>query len=145
MTQPAHSYTSSRAHTQTQPSHQNHYSHFSDSSYIDLPTLESLGHSGSSGTANVGLSSGPYGQSIGVGLGTSSRSSAGTNSLYGTSSGLGNAYDSGANDLLRGVSRSTSNSNTAYGTTSSGLSNAFDTGTSEREMREHLLRGMGRR
>ncbi|KAH8778200.1 hypothetical protein BGZ57DRAFT_757746 [Hyaloscypha finlandica] len=137
MAQPASSYTSSRAHSQAQPSHQNHYSHFSDSSYIDLPTLESLGHSGSSGTTNVSLSGGPYGQSIGVGLGTS-RTSASTNSLYGTSSGISNAYDSGTNDLLRGVSRSTSN-NTAYGTTSSGLSNAFDAGT------EHLLRGMGRR
>jgi hypothetical protein len=137
MAQPATSYTTSRAHSQAQPSHQNHYSHFPDSSYIDLPTLESLGHSGSSGTTNVSLSGGPYGQSIGVGLGTS-RTSASTNSLYGTSSGLSNAYDSGTNDLLRGVSRSTSN-NTAYGTTSSGLSNAFDTGA------EHLLRGMGRR
>jgi hypothetical protein len=137
MAQPTSSYTSSRAHSQAQPSHQNHYSHFSDSSYIDLPTLESLGHSGSSGTTNVSLSGGPYGQSIGVGLGTS-RTSASTNSLYGTSSGISNAYDSGTNDLLRGVSRSTSN-NTAYGTTSSGLSNAFDAGT------EHLLRGMGRR
>jgi len=142
MAQPAPSYTSSRTHSQTQPPHQNHYSHFSDSSYIDLPTLESLGHSGSSGTTNVSLSGGPYGQSISVGLGAS-RSSASTNSLYGTSPGLSNAYDSGTNDLLRGVSRSASNSNTGYGTTSSGLSNAFDTDTAE--MREHLLRGMGRR
>jgi hypothetical protein len=135
MAQPPSSFTSSRAHSQPQPSHQNHYSHFSDSSFIDLPTLESLGHSGSSNTTNVSLSGGPYGQPIGVGLGTS-RTSASTNSLYGTSSGLSNTYDSGTNDLLRGVSRSASN-NTAYGTTSSGLSNAFDT--------EHLLRGMGRR
>ncbi|KAE9376802.1 hypothetical protein N431DRAFT_436040 [Stipitochalara longipes BDJ] len=134
MAQPSPAYTSSRAHSQTQPSHQNQYSHFSDSSYIDLPTLESLGHSGSSGTTNVSLSGGAYGQSIGVGLGAS-RSSASTNSLYGTSSNLSNAYDSGTSDLYRGVSRAASN-NTAYGTTSSGLSNAFD---------EHLLRGMGRR
>ncbi|PMD48669.1 hypothetical protein L207DRAFT_413619 [Hyaloscypha variabilis F] len=134
MAQPSPAYTSSRAHSQTQPSHQNQYSHFSDSSYIDLPTLESLGHSGSSGTTNVSLSGGAYGQSIGVGLGAS-RSSAGTNSLYGTSSSLTNAYDSGTSDLYRGVSRAASN-NTAYGTASSGLSNAFD---------EHLLRGMGRR
>lgn len=133
VTQAAPSYTSSRAHSQTQPPQQNHYGHFSDSSYIDLPTLESLGHSGSSGTTNVSLSGGPYGQSIGL---AASRSSANTNSLYGTSSGLSNAYDSGTNDLLRGVSRSTSNNNTAYGSTSSGLSNAFD---------PDLLRSMGRR
>jgi len=143
MAQPSPSYTSSRAHPQTQSSHQNHYNHFSDSSYIDLPTLESLGHSGSSGTTNVSLSGGgPYGQSIGVGLGTS-RSSVTTNSLYGTSAGLSNAYDSGTNDLLRSVARSASNSNAGYSTTSSGLTNAFDTGTNE--IRDHLLRGMGRR
>jgi hypothetical protein len=145
MAQPAPSYTSSRTHPQTQPAHQNHYNHFSDSSYIDLPTLESLGHSGSSGNASVGLGAGGYGQGLGaVGLvGGSSRSSATSNSLYGTSaSGLG-SYDTGANDLLRGVSRS-GNSTTAYGTSSSGLGSYDTSGTSEHEMRERLLRGLGR-
>ncbi|KAE8443344.1 hypothetical protein EG329_001987 [Mollisiaceae sp. DMI_Dod_QoI] len=137
MTQPT-----SRSHTQSQPSHQNHYSQFSDSSYIDLPTLESLGHAGNSSNQNVGLNTGGYGQGMGVGLGTS-RSSASSNTLYGSSSGLNSAFDTGA-DLLRGVSRSGPHANSAYGTTSSGLSNAFDTGTSENEMRERLLRGLRR-
>ncbi|CZR70144.1 uncharacterized protein PAC_20045 [Phialocephala subalpina] len=144
MAQPSPSYTTSRSHSQTQPSHQNHYSHFSDSSYIDLPTLESLGHAGSSSNQNVGLSAGGYGQGMGVGLGAS-RSSASSNTLYGSSSGLNSAFDTGTNDLLRGVSRSGAHANSAYGTTSSGLSNAFDTGSSEDQLRERLLRGMQRR
>ncbi|KAF8858135.1 hypothetical protein BDZ45DRAFT_704915 [Acephala macrosclerotiorum] len=114
MAQPSPSYTTSRSHTQTQPSHQNHYSHFSDSSYIDLPTLESLGHTGSSSNQNVGLSTGGYGQGMGVGLGTS-RSSASSNTLYGSSSGLNSAFDTGTNDLLRGVSRSGTHANSTYG------------------------------
>jgi hypothetical protein len=143
MTQPSSSYTASRSHPQAQPSHQNHYSHFSDSTYIDLPTLESLGHSGS--TTSVNLSTGGYGQGIGVALGTSSRSPASSNTLYGSSSGLNAAFDTNANNLLRGVSRPTSHTNSPYGATSSGLGNTFDTtGTTENEMRERLLRGMGR-
>ena len=142
------------AHTITQPSPsfsarpqtqaQSHYNHFPDSSYIDLPTLESLGHSGSGGNTSVSMSASGYGQSIGVGIGSGTRP--GSNSLYGTTSGLSNhglsnAFDMGTNDLLR-VSRS--GSNTAYGTTS-GLGNTFETGTSELEARERLLRGLGRR
>jgi hypothetical protein len=158
MAQPSASYSSARSQTQTQPSQQNHYSHFStDSSYIDLPTLESLGHSGSSATS-VGLATQGFGQqSLGVGLGSSARSTASTNSnslygtssatnnsLYGTSSGLNNAFDTTTSDLLRGVSRS-SNANTGYGSTSSGLSNAYHSSTSEHELQERLLRGLGRR
>jgi hypothetical protein len=68
-----------------------------------------------------------------------SRSSGSTSSLYGTSSGLNNAFDTtvgGANDLLR-VSRGG-----AYGSTG-----AYDTtgAASEHDLREKLLRNMGRR
>jgi hypothetical protein len=145
MAQPTPSYTASRSHSQTQQnSHQNPYGHFSDSSYIDLPTLESLGHAGGSSNSSVGLSTG-YGQGMSVGLGNTSRSAAtNSNSLYGSSSGLSNAFDTRTNDLLQGVSRSASHSNTAYGSTSSGLSNTFDTG-SEHDMRDRLMRGLGRR
>ena len=120
-------------HTQTQASHQSHYGHFPDTSYVDLPTLESLGHSGG-GTSNT-LSAGGYGQQgLGVGLGASSSSTrSSSHGIYGTSSGLGNAFDTGTNDLIRGVSRGSSNS--VYGT--SGLQ-SFDT---EQEMRERLMRG----
>ncbi|KAH7330072.1 hypothetical protein BKA65DRAFT_404710 [Rhexocercosporidium sp. MPI-PUGE-AT-0058] len=160
--QPSPAYTTSRSHSQSQPSHQSHYNHFSDSSYIDLPTLESLGHSGSAGNTGVGLSNntygttGGFGQGIAVGLGNS-RSSASSNSLYGSTSGLSNPYDAGANDLLRGVGVSRSGSNSggtaygssssggaAYGTSSSRLSNSFDP-TNQDDMREQLLRGYGRR
>ncbi|KAF4631549.1 hypothetical protein G7Y89_g6589 [Cudoniella acicularis] len=152
MTQPTTSYSNSRSHTQqSQAAPQNHYSQFSDSSYIDLPTLESLGHSGTSGTASLG----GYGQGMGVGLtGTStnshSRSSGSSASLYGTTnSALGNAFDTGANDLLRvsrgSVGGSHSNAHTGYGTaaTGGGMNSGFD--ASEHEMRERLLRGLGRR
>lgn len=125
---------------QTQTSHQSHYSHFPDAtSYVDLPTLESLGHSGG-GSSNT-MSAGGYGQQgLGVGLGGSSSSTrSGSHSIYGTSSGLGNAFDTGTNDLLRGVSRG-AGSNSAYGT-SSGLG-GFDT---EQDMRERLMRMGGRR
>jgi len=157
--QPSPSYTTARSHSQSQPSHQSHYNHFSDSSYIDLPTLESLGHSGSNGNTSVGLSNntygttGGFGQGIAVGLGNS-RSSASSNSLYGSTSGLSNPYDAGANDLLRGVGVSRSGSNSAYGTSNnsgsaygtsaSRLSNSFDP-TNQEDMREQLLRGYGRR
>ena len=122
-------------HTQSQTGHQSHYSHFPDTSYVDLPTLESLGHSGGS-TSNT-LSTGGYGsQGIGVGLaGSSSATRPSNHSLYGTTStSLGNAFDTGTTDLLRGVSRGSSSSVYA---TSSGLAN-FDT---EQEMRERLMRG----
>lgn len=141
MTQPTSSYTTSRTHAQPQTSHQNHYNNFPDS-YLDLPTLESLGHAGSN-NQSVGLSTGNYGQSMGVGLGNSSRAS-GTSSLYGSSSGLNSAFDTGTNDLLRGVSRTASHGQSTYGASSSGMSNAFDTTTSENEMRERLLRGLHR-
>jgi hypothetical protein len=142
MAQPTSSYASSRSHSQpqAQASHQSHYNHFSDSSYIDLPTLESLGHPGSSGNASVGMSAGGYGQGLGSGLGAS-RSTGTSNSLYGTSSGLGSTFDTSTNDLLRSVSRSATNSNSAYGP-SSGLG-AFETTSNEQEMRERLLRGLG--
>ncbi|CZS90878.1 hypothetical protein WAI453_003913 [Rhynchosporium graminicola] len=163
LAQPSPAYTTSRSHSQSQPSHQSHYNHFSDSSYIDLPTLESLGHSGSTGSTSIGLANntygttGGFGQGIPVGLGNS-RTSATSNSLYGSSSGLSNPYDASSNDLLRGVgvSRSTSNtgsgaygssSNTggvSYGASSSRLSNPFDP-TSQDDMRDQLLRGYGRR
>ena len=124
-------------HTQTQSSHQSHYGHYPEASYVDLPTLESLGHSGSS--ASNTMSAGGYGQqALGVGLGASSTSRSGTHSIYGTSSSLGNAFDTSATDLLRGVSRGASSS--AYSTTS-GLG-GFDT---EAEMRERLMRGIGGR
>ena len=121
-------------HTQTQTSHQSHYGHFPDTSYVDLPTLESLGHTG--GTSSNTMSAGGYGQQgLGVGLGGSSSSTRpGSQSIYGTSSGLGNVFDTGTNDLLRGVSRGGSNS--VYGT-SSGLG-SFDT---EQELRERMMRG----
>lgn len=121
-------------HTQTQTSHQSHYNHFPDTSYVDLPTLESLGHPG--GASSNTLSAGGYGQQgLGVGLGPSSTSTrSGSHSIYDTSSGLGNAFGTGTNDLLRGVSRG--GSNTAYSTSSS--LGGFDT---EQEMRERLMRG----
>ncbi|TAQ83578.1 hypothetical protein B7494_g8096 [Chlorociboria aeruginascens] len=150
-TQPENPYRASNAHTvtqttssfptrTTQSSHQNHYNHFHESSsYMDLPTLDSLGHSGTSSNTNVGISTGAYGQSLGVGVGATR---SGSHSIYGTSSGLNNTFDTGTNDLLRGVSRSGSSS--VYGT-SSGLNNAFDTSANEQDMRERLLRGLGRR
>ncbi|KAH8665777.1 hypothetical protein BGZ60DRAFT_55650 [Tricladium varicosporioides] len=146
MAQANSSYSTSRSHSQQQtratPQHQ--YSQFSDSSYIDLPTLESLGHSGTSAA-----SLGGYGQGIGVGLAgtstnTQSRSSGSTTSLYGTTNtGLGNAFDTSAADLLR-VSRgstggSHTNTHTGYGAGPTGFENA-----SEHEMRERLFRGLGR-
>lgn len=86
---------------------------------------------------------------MGVGLtGTStnthSRSSGSTASLYGTTNtGLGNAFDTGAADLLRGSRGSTggshANTHTGYGTGPTGFENA-----SEHEMRERLMRGLGR-
>lgn len=151
MTQPTTSYSASRSQTQTQPSHQNPYSHFSDSSYIDLPTLESLGHAGSSNSQNVvNMATGGYGSSMGtnLALGPSSRSSTSSNTLYGSSSGLSSGFDTNTNDLLRvAASRPTSHSHSAYASSSglsSGLSNAFDTGTNENDMRERLMRGMRR-
>jgi hypothetical protein len=120
--------------SQIQTNHQANYSHFPDTSYVDLPTLESLGHSG--GTSGNTMTAGGYGQQgLGVVLGGSSSSTrSASQSIYSTTSGLGTAFDPGANDLLRGVSRG--GSNTTYGT-SSGLG-AFET---EQDMRERLLRG----
>lgn len=144
MAQPTASYAQPRAHTQPQASHQSHYNHFPDSTFIDLPTLESLGHtSNNPSSGSVGMSVGAYGQTLGVGHSTS-RATGGSNSLYGTSSGL-NAYDASSNDLLRGVSRSGSNPNSGYGTGSSGLSAFDNAGNTEQDLRERLMRGMGRR
>lgn len=150
------SYSSSRSHVQApstqQTQSQNQYSQFSDSPYIDLPTLESLGHSGSGTTASLG----GYGQAgLSVGLGgtntnsnSHSRSSVSSAGLYGTSNNGLSAFDQSAQDLLR-VSRGSNNSahtnshaHSGYGGANSGMSNAFD---SEHDMRERLLRGMGRR
>lgn len=141
MAQPTPPYTTARSHTQAQQTpHSNPYGNFSDQSYIDLPTLDSLGHTSASSNSNVGLSAG-YGQALS--LGNNSRSAASnSNGIYGSSSGLSNAFDTSSHDLLRGVSRS-NHSNTAYGTPASGL-NAFDTSTNEYE-RERLMRGLGRR
>ncbi|CAG8977870.1 hypothetical protein HYALB_00001747 [Hymenoscyphus albidus] len=148
------SYSSSRSHVQApstqQSQSQNHYGQFSDAPYIDLPTLESLGHSGSSSTATLGY--GPAGLNVGLG-GTNanstshSRSSVGSASLYGTSTNGLSAFDQSAQDLLR-VSRGTNSSghtnphaHSGYGGTNSGMSNTFDND----DMRERLLRGMTRR
>ncbi|TVY48288.1 hypothetical protein LOCC1_G001442 [Lachnellula occidentalis] len=129
MAQPSPSYSTARTQ---QPSHQSHYSQFSDSSYIDLPTLESLGHSSGYGQSNLNL-----------GTTSHSRSSGSTGSIYGTS-GLNNNYDttSGANNLLR-VSRGSSVSNNAG---SYGSSGAFDASTAtDHDLREKLLRNIGGR
>lgn len=150
------SYSSSRSLVQApstqQTQTQNQYSQFSDAPYIDLPTLESLGHSGSGNTASLG----GYGQAgLSVGLGGTntnssahSRSSVSSAGLYGTSNNGLSAFDQSAQDLLR-VSRGSNNSahtnshaHSGYGGAGSGMSNAFD---SEHDMRERLLRGMGRR
>lgn len=137
VTQPSPAY--SRPHTQNQTSHQSHYNHFPDNAYVDLPTLESLGHGGTSTSTGVGMGNGPYGQNLGVSLGNTAASRPGSNSLYGTASGMNNTFDTSATDLLRGVSRSAA-SNSTYGT-SSGLSHAFD--TSEQGMRERLMKNIG--
>ncbi|TVY47348.1 hypothetical protein LCER1_G008922 [Lachnellula cervina] len=128
MAQPSPSFSTARTQ---QPTHQPQYSQFSDSPYVDLPTLESLGHSNNYGQSNLNL-----------GTTSHSRSSGSTSSLYGTSN-LNNAYDttSGANNLLR-VSRGSSVSNNAG---SYGSSGGFDASTaSEHDLREKLLRNMGR-
>ncbi|KAG9246311.1 hypothetical protein BJ878DRAFT_417212 [Calycina marina] len=132
--------TSYNRPSQSQPSHQSHYGAYSDTSYVDLPTLESLGHSGTSTSASVGLVSGGYAQAMGL---SNVASRSGSNSLYGTSTGLSGGYDSSA-DLLRGISRS-SVSGSAYGT-SSGMGSAYDTsGANDPDMRERLMRNLGRR
>lgn len=142
-TQPAASYSTSRSHNthntqsqqqaqqQAQQSHTSHYGNFNDSSYIDLPTLESLGHASttnsstgvgmSSGGMSGGMSSGTYG----LGLGSAPRTS--SSNVYGSTGSLSNPYGSG------------SAANTGYGA-------AFDSSAGgEAEMRERLMRGLGRR
>ncbi|PBP24506.1 hmg-i/hmg-y, DNA-binding protein [Diplocarpon rosae] len=160
--QPSPTYTTSRSHSLSQPSHQSHYSHFSDSSYIDLPTLESLGHSGTSsvGMTNTYGTTAGFGQGLGVGLGHSSNSNshshsrssvsagAGSNILYGSTAGamgtgMSGSYDAGP-DLLRGIGVSRSGSAAgAYGS-SSRLSGAFDPGSQD-DLRDQMLRGYARR
>ncbi|EDO04367.1 hypothetical protein SS1G_06850 [Sclerotinia sclerotiorum 1980 UF-70] len=117
--------TSSYARSTPTTHQQQSYNQFADASYIDLPTLDlpTLGHTSAS----------PYGQTNMNNLGGSSRSNANTNSIYGTSSGLGNAFDGGANDLLR-VNRAGSGS---YG--AAGSAGPFDGGE---EMRQRLMKGM---
>ncbi|KAI9644562.1 hypothetical protein NHQ30_006583 [Ciborinia camelliae] len=115
------SYTRSTPTTHQQQSYQ-----FADPSYIDLPTLDlpTLSHTSASA----------YGQTNMTNLGGgSSRSNANTNSVYGTSSGLGNAFDGGANDLLR-VNRAGSGS---YG--AGGSAGGFEGAD---EMRQRLMKGM---
>lgn len=140
LSQPSPAY--SRPNTQSQASHQSHYNHFSENAYVDLPTLESLGHSGTSTDTGVTISSGPYGQSLGVSVANAPSSRPGSNSVYGTTSAISNTFDTSANDLLRGVSRSASGSNAALYGTSSGLSHAFEP-NSEQEMRERLMKNIG--
>jgi hypothetical protein len=149
MAQGTSSYSTARPHAQAPSTHQSHYNQFSDS-YMDLPTLDSLGHSGSGTTASLG----GYGQGLNVGMGGTtnstnnhSRSTGSTSGLYSTANSTGlSGYDTSAADLLR-VSRVSgnpnhTNSNSSYGRSSGSLGNPFDT---EHEMREQLLRGMGRR
>lgn len=113
----------SRGQPHTQVSHQNHYNQYADP-YLDLPALDSLGHSASSSTASLGA----YGQGV---MGNSSSSRAGGNSsnLYGTS-GV-SSYDNGTSDLLRGVSRTSVNNNN-YGS-SAGLGGGYNINTSEQD------------
>ncbi|PQE25524.1 hypothetical protein CJF30_00000231 [Rutstroemia sp. NJR-2017a BBW] len=86
----AYSRPSASSH-QPQQQHQP-YNHFTDPSWPDLPSLDSLGSHNS------------YGAAAAAGMNAmqnaSTRSNAG-GSLYGTSSGLGGAFDTGGNDLLR--------------------------------------------
>lgn len=133
MTQPSPSFSTARTQ---QPTHQSNYSQFSDSSYIDLPTLDSIGHSSSvSGYGQGHLSVAPT---------SHSRSSGSSASLYGTSSGLGNQFDTtGANDLLRVGRGSVGSGAGSYGSSSS----AFDTtSATDHDLREKYLRNLsGRR
>jgi hypothetical protein len=125
--------------TQPQPT-AHHYNHFPDTSYVDLPTLESLGHP----TSTSNTIGGVYG-SLGL-PNSSSRSGGNGNSLYGTSSGLGNTFDAASNDLLRGVGRS-SGGGGVYGSGSAALGPAgFEGGGGgggEQELRERMMKGLG--
>jgi len=136
--QPSTTYT--RPASQAPSSQQGHYSGYTDNPYVDLPTLESLGHSGSSNSASVGMGTSAYGQNMNL---NNASTRSGSSSLYGTSAGLNSAFDTGTNDLLRGVSRS-SVSNNVYGTSST-MGNAFDPTAANDDMRERLMRNMGRR
>ncbi|TGO70279.1 hypothetical protein BOTNAR_0002g00630 [Botryotinia narcissicola] len=118
--------TSSYTRTTPTTHQQQSYNQYADPSYIDLPTLDlpTLGHTSASAYGQTNMNS------LGGG---SSRSNANTNSIYGTSSGLGNAFDGGANDLLRN-NRAGSGS---YG--AGGSAGGFDGGE---EMRQRLMKGM---
>ncbi|KAH8592422.1 hypothetical protein B0O99DRAFT_663124 [Bisporella sp. PMI_857] len=98
--------------THSLSTNQSHYNNFADNPYVDLPTLESLGHGGTSNSASVGMGTGSYGQ--GIGLGNTSSSRSGSNSLYGTTSSTNSVFDTGTNDILRAAPR-TSGSSNAYG------------------------------
>lgn len=86
------------------------------------------------------MGTGAYGQNMSL---NSASTRPGSNSLYGTSAGLNSAFDTGTNDLLRGVSRS-SVSNSVYGT-SPGMGTAFDPTVANEDMRERIMRNLGRR
>jgi len=111
------SYATRPTQPSTHSTHQNHghYGHFSDSSYMDLPTLDSLGHASGQSHTNVSMSMIPTGN-YGQGLSGMASTRSGSGSLYRTSSGLSNAFDTSASDLLRNA-RSSSNA-TPYGSTS---------------------------
>ncbi|RDW66249.1 hypothetical protein BP6252_09884 [Coleophoma cylindrospora] len=133
--QPSPLYAPAVPQTQTSQSHQNHYGGFANSSYIDLPTLESLDHGGTSSHSNVNLNTNSYGHSMGLGgMGASSRAG-NTAGSYGPSSGLASSFNPRVTQ---------SGGHGGYNTTSS-LNNSFDTGTGEQDMRERLLRGLGHR
>lgn len=147
ITQPTSSFP--RAHNQAQQqSHQNHYTHFAENPYADLPTLDTLsGHSTSSGHPAVNLNSGSFGQP------PSSRAS--TSSLFGTTSP--SVFDPASSadqqqqqqqqqQLLRAAAASSrpQASSGVYGT-SSNLSSSFEPGAGDQELRERLMRNIGRR
>jgi len=113
LAQPTTTYTSARSQPST--THQNPYNSFSDSSFLDLPGLDSMGHSsGNSNTSNSGLGLSGYGQNLNLGHNTSR--SSGNNNLYNSSTGLSHGYDNSSNDFSRGAGRSSSNANTGgYG------------------------------
>ena len=117
LAQTSTSYSARPSQPQTQSTNQSHshYGSFSDSSYMDLPTLDSLGHASGQGHTNVSMSMNPTG-TYGQGLSGMNSTRSGSGSLYRTSSSLSNAFDTSASDLLRNA-RSSSNAAT-YGSTS---------------------------
>ncbi|KAL3420701.1 hypothetical protein PVAG01_07146 [Phlyctema vagabunda] len=123
----------SQTQASQQQTPQSHYGHFQNSSFLDLPTLDSLDHSTSAATSTLGLGSGTAYAQQGMG---SAR--AATNGVYGSAAaaGLSNSYDSSSSDAIRDrmMRVSQSGNNTGY--------TAFD---SEQDIRDRLLRGLGHR